>query len=167
MFIEKWISLALMWYIILPHNHHLTLHKAANVKLVYVPWCHRIHRTDNGKMGHCCLHFCVRWVECALQILPQMTQWIKIIWCQIWALRRVHKQHEPQTLDFCQSQLLLSVCTDTQVWNFAFFSLIRTIEHLSWWETYQIKANEILFSMNIFHFLYVAYRAHCRQRGVT
>ncbi len=51
MFIEKRISLALIWYIILPHNHYLTLHKVANAKLVYVLWFHKIYGTGNGKNG--------------------------------------------------------------------------------------------------------------------
>ncbi len=167
MFIEKKISLALIWYIILLHNHHLTLHNLANVQLVYVHWFHRIHGTKNKKNGTLPFAFLHQTSSMCLSnaSLDDKTEKNHLV-PDLGSMERVQATQTSDTRFL--PMLIIAFCLYRHSGLcFAFFSIIWTIDCLLWREIYQIKANEILFSTNSFQYLYVAYRAGYRQGGVT
>ncbi len=167
MLIEKRILLALIWYIILPHNHHLTLHKVTKVKLVYVYRFHRIHGTENEKNETLLFAFLHQTSSmCPSNVYLNDEAGKNHLVPDLGCMKRVYKQTRTPDTRFQPMSITAFYLYRHSCSCFAFFSIIRTTDHLAWRETYQIKANKILFSMNIFQFLYVSYRAHCKQVGV-
>ncbi len=167
MFIDKRISLALIWYIILPHNRHLTLHNVANVKLVYMRQFNRIHRTENRRNETLLFAFPhQRSSMCPSNAsLDDETDKNHLV-LEMGSMERVQATRTPDTRLLPMSVIAFCLYQHSGL-RFAFFSIIRAIDHLLWPETYQIKAYEILFLTNIFQYLYVAYRVCCRQGGIT
>ncbi len=168
MFIEKKISFALIWYIILLHNGHLTPpHNMANVELVYMHQFHRIHRTENRKNGTLLFAFLHQTSSMcpSNSSLDDKTEKNHLV-PDLGCMERVQVTWTWDTR-FLPMSIIAFCLYRLSGLHLAFFSIIWAIDHLLWRETYQIKANEILFSTYTFQFLYVAYRAGYRQGSVT